>query len=125
MTLQIQDSDIQIQVHQVGTMVVIDRLRNWIGVKYTQDNEVRDFVDLNTKLCSKYLTCRHCNKPVNDETLAFAYWRHEQGICSSECLRAEQLKRFACCEKATQKGCVCLYATTCPEHGERHNGTHD
>lgn len=125
MTSQIKDSDVQIQVHTAGTMVVIDKLRDWIGVKYPKDKEVRDFVDLNHELVNKYTKCRHCNKPVSDEILAFSYWKHEQGICSSECLRAEQLKRFACCEKATQIGCVCLYATTCPEHGERHNGTHD
>lgn len=125
MTLQIQDSDIQIQVHKAGTMVVIDRIRNWIGVKYPGKNEVRDFVDLNTELCSRYLKCRHCQKPVDDITLAFAYWKHEQGICSSECYRAEQLKRFACCEKAVQRGCVCLYSTECPDHGIRCTGSHD
>ena len=118
-------SDIQIQVHQAGTMVVIDRLRNWIGVKYPKDKEVRHFVDLDTPLFTKYTKCRKCDKTVSDENLAFAYWKHEQGICSSECLRAEQLARFACCEKAVQRGCVCLYSTDCPDHGQRCNGTHD
>lgn len=125
MTTKIQDSDVQIQVHQAETMVVIDRLRNWIGVKYPGKDEVRDFVDLDTELFSKYLKCRKCDKPVDDTTLAFAYWKHEQGICSSECHRAEQLARFACCEKAVPTNCVCFYSTKCPDHGQRCHGTHE
>lgn len=31
----------------------------------------------------------------------------------------------ACCEKAQPLQCVCAYAYTCPEHGDKHNGTHD
>lgn len=88
----IQSGDVVVQVHQAGTMVVIDKLRNWIGVKYPAKDEVREFVDLEDETgAGKYTKCRHCQKPVDDETLAFAYWKHEQGICSSECLRAEQL----------------------------------
>lgn len=32
-----------------------------------------------------------------------------------------------CCDKALvlSPRCVCAYMTTCPDHGERHNGTHD
>lgn len=33
-----------------------------------------------------------------------------------------------CCEKAlvlTPSTCVCAFQTSCPEHGLRHNGTHD
>lgn len=32
-----------------------------------------------------------------------------------------------CCDKALvlPPACVCAYTTTCPDHGTRHNGTHD
>lgn len=32
-----------------------------------------------------------------------------------------------CCDKALVLApqCVCAYMTTCPDHGIRHNGTHD
>jgi hypothetical protein len=32
---------------------------------------------------------------------------------------------LACCPRATALKCVCAYAYSCPDHGERHNGTHD
>lgn len=118
-------TDIEIQVHPAGTMVVIDKLRNWIGVKYPKDKEVREFVDLCDPVFSKYVKCRVCGGSVSDEVLAFAFWKHEIAVCSSECLRSEQLKRYACCEKAVHVGCVCMYSTDCPEHGRRCHGSHD
>ena len=33
--------------------------------------------------------------------------------------------RYACCEKAIGVMCMCLQATTCPDHGFRCNGSHD
>ena len=37
-----------------------------------------------------------------------------------------QLYRDRCCERATLAGpCVCDFVTQCPEHGEKHHGTHD
>lgn len=32
---------------------------------------------------------------------------------------------LACCEKAVPTFCVCTWSFRCPEHGERHHGTHD
>ena len=34
---------------------------------------------------------------------------------------------YACCGDALvkSKACVCFFISTCPTHGERHNGTHD
>lgn len=34
---------------------------------------------------------------------------------------------YACCDQALVKsnGCVCFFISTCPVHGEKHNGTHD
>jgi hypothetical protein len=31
----------------------------------------------------------------------------------------------ACCEKAVWLPCVCAKSFRCPEHGDRHMGTHD
>lgn len=33
--------------------------------------------------------------------------------------------RYACCHRAVQIPCVCAFAFTCPEHGDRHVGSHD
>ena len=118
-------TDILIQVHAAGSMVVIDTLRNWIGIKYPKDKDVEEFFDIDTDFCSKYAKCRFCNKPVDHTTLAFAFWRHEQGVCGSQCLYDERLKRFACCDQAKPRPCVCMYSTTCPVHGDRCCGTHD
>ena len=72
-----------------------------------------------------YRVCRMCGKPVTAERLGWAMHKHEKPCCSPECYAAEELKRHACCDKAKRYGCVCAYATTCPEHGVRHFGTHD
>jgi len=34
---------------------------------------------------------------------------------------------YACCDRALvlPPGCVCFFESTCPDHGHRHNGTHD
>src|SRR5262245_42906477 len=74
-----------------------------------------------------YMTCRVCGNSVDDQEFAWAYWKHQAPVCSVDCVRDEQLKRFACCDKARplSRHCVCMYATECPVHGERHHGTHD
>lgn len=33
--------------------------------------------------------------------------------------------RYACCPQAVPIPCVCAFAFTCPEHGDRHIGSHD
>lgn len=32
---------------------------------------------------------------------------------------------LACCPRATRLSCVCAYGYTCPDHGERHMGSHE
>lgn len=39
--------------------------------------------------------------------------------------RAENILSMACCDKARSINCVCAYSFICPEHGERHIGSHD
>lgn len=33
--------------------------------------------------------------------------------------------RYACCRQAVPIPCVCAFAFTCPEHGDKHIGSHD
>ena len=39
--------------------------------------------------------------------------------------RVHRLRGARCCPKATWLQCACHEAFTCPEHGEKHIGTHD
>lgn len=39
--------------------------------------------------------------------------------------RAEYIVGWGCCDKARPINCVCAFSTDCPEHGQRHNGSHD
>jgi hypothetical protein len=112
-----------VQVHPIGTQVVVEN--HTIGTQYPGDAKPREVYSLNDEWLQGYRFCRVCNKPVNEDTLARAYWKHEKPVCSTECLSTETLKRYACCEKARPLGCVCTYSTTCPDHGDRHFGTHD
>jgi len=74
----------------------------------------------------KYDFCSVCGKEHSDANLkALALRRFEQLACSPECREADTKRRYACCDKAVQIPCVCSYAFRCPEHGERHVGTHD
>ena len=73
----------------------------------------------------KYGYCRVCGKPVDPIEFEFAMSRFEQPTCSPECAQAELVERHACCSKAKPIECVCVYAFTCPEHGERHIGSHE
>lgn len=115
----------EFQVHAAGTKVIVDRDNNRIGTIYPRDKEVRDWCDLTNPVWEKYLTCEVCNKSLNDERLAWAFWKHESQLCSVECHRNQQLARYACCDKAKARNCVCMYSTECPDHGIRCVGTHD
>lgn len=48
---------------------------------------------------------------------------------NGDALRAPSIheRPYACCTKALvmPSSCVCFFESTCPEHGHRHNGTHD
>lgn len=114
-----------VQVHSAGTLVVIDRQENTIGTQYPKDTQPHNIYRLDEAWLQKFTVCRICGKPVNDTTLAYAYWKLESPVCSTECLQAETLKRYACCEQAVPTPCVCAYSFKCPVHGERHVGTHD
>jgi|CXWL01.1.fsa_nt_gi hypothetical protein len=116
---------IEIQVHSCGTVVLIDREAGTIGTRYPKEPKPREIYSLADEWVKPFTVCRFCGKEVDDTRLAFAYWKLQQDVCGADCFRSEQLKRYACCEKATQHGCVCAYSTICPDHGERHFGTHD
>lgn len=40
-------------------------------------------------------------------------------------VKSRLLIQYQCCEKAVQLSCVCNVAMKCPEHGEKHIGTHE
>lgn len=113
----------EVQMHQCGTKVVIEH--NTIGTCYPPDTKPREVYSLDAEWVKKFTICRVCGKSVDESVLARAYWRLEAPVCSTECLCAEALRRYACCPKATRVGCVCAYAITCPDHGQQHFGTHD
>lgn len=73
----------------------------------------------------KYDHCLECDGQVPSTTAAYARRRFEQYFCSTACRQKHTLRAYACCDKAVQVPCVCTYATECPDHGTRHNGTHD
>ena len=116
---------VEIQVHPVGTKVVIDHENNTIWTQMPGEQKPREVYQLSEEWLKPFTICRKCGKLQNDQNLARAYWALQSQVCSTECLRAETLQRYACCDKAQQYGCVCSYATTCPDHGLRHHGTHD
>lgn len=73
----------------------------------------------------KYSRCRVCGGPVPEALRAHAFRTYQQECCSTKCCKREIIQRYACCEKADFSPCVCMYSFKCPEHGERHIGTHD
>lgn len=79
----------------------------------------------NDDILAKYALCRVCGAKLDEHMAAFALGRFEQTTCSTECSKRETIERHACCEKAEMTPCVCMYSFKCPEHGERHIGTHD
>lgn len=89
------------------------------------DGSVRDSYARDADWLAPYFTCRHCAKPVPEAVALNALREFQRGLCGDACWKAETKKRFACCERAEFKGCVCMYAFTCAVHGERHIGTHD
>jgi len=74
---------------------------------------------------ARYANCRTCGKPLDDDTFARALDQAEQKNCSSECIKAADKKRYACCEKAELCNCVCFISFQCPEHGKTCVGSHD
>lgn len=115
----------EIQVHPAGTKIAIDREKHTIGTLFPGSLGVRDVYSLSEKWILSYRNCRVCGKELDDAAFAVAYWRHEAAVCSTTCLRKETLARYACCDKAEVRGCVCTFSTSCPDHGNRCFGTHD
>lgn len=113
----------EFQVHRCGTRVVLKD--HTIGTQYPGESTPRYIYSVDDEWLQPLRHCRVCGNPVSEETFARAYWELQAQACSPECLSAETLKRYACCQKAQPLPCVCFYATTCPDHGERHFGTHD
>jgi hypothetical protein len=78
------------------------------------------------KAYEQYSKCRCCGKELNAEQYKVALRRYETQLCGDpECSRKDYIKRYGCCEKATPIHCVCMASFTCPDHGEKHVGTHD
>jgi len=73
----------------------------------------------------RYRHCRVCDAELSETQAEFALKRFEQATCSSDCARADIVKRHGCCELAKLRACVCVYSFTCPTHGGRCVGTHD
>lgn len=71
--------------------------------------------------------CYVCRGDLPPLLKEFAHQRFEPKTCSSDCRVKAELQRHGCCEKARplSRACVCMFATECPDHGERHIGTHD
>lgn len=115
----------EIQVQEAGTTVVIDHEQNTIGTRYTGQDKPSNIYSLDETWLQDLIHCRQCGKLLEDEVLAFAFWKLEASVCDSTCYSLQVHKRFACCEQAVRTNCVCTYSTTCPVHGERHIGTHD
>lgn len=69
--------------------------------------------------------CRVCGNLVPEAVQQRAQRELQQGVCSTVCMVEEEIRRFACCEKATIRPCVCAHSFDCPIHGVTHIGTHD
>jgi len=73
-----------------------------------------------------YDHCRVCGADVPAHASRWAQRQVENAHCGSPaCTKSELVARFGCCAKAEVLPCVCAYAFRCPDHGERHIGTHD
>lgn len=115
-----------IQVHQIGTSIRIsDTHVAWLYPQKDGTLKVHEEYPITDKWIQEYRNCRVCGKKLSNMVFAFALWKFQKGICSTKCMRKEIVQRHACCNKAEQIGCVCMYAFTCPKHGETHIGTHD
>ena len=101
--------------------VEINRSENQVVVRYSDGSGM----SLSLSELATYLSCRVCGKPLDSKTFAWSLWNHIPMTCSTACSQAEQLKRYACCDKAQFRNCVCVYSTECPVHGIRCHGSHD
>lgn len=72
-----------------------------------------------------YRRCIVCGREHDAAHLALAQREVHAVACSSECGHVAYLARFACCHRAEILNCVCVCATRCPVHGDRHCGSHD
>ena len=72
-----------------------------------------------------YGHCAMCGGKLNAAQTALAMSRYEKQVCGAECTAKQIVLYHGCCPQAQLIPCVCMYAFKCPEHGERHIGTHD
>jgi len=72
-----------------------------------------------------FLFCFECGAELTSDLADLALARFERMTCSSDCSRRRIIAAWACCDKAQITPCVCAYAFSCEEHGDRHVGTHD
>ena len=112
-------------VHAAGTQIIIDREKRTIGIQYPQEKKPREIYSLDEDWVQPYTVCRVCGKEIKDSKLAFAFWKHEQAVCNSNCYDQEIINRYGCCKQAIKNPCVCSYSFVCSIHGETHIGTHD
>jgi hypothetical protein len=69
----------RVQVHK-NTTIAIDRE---VGeVCWEHKNGWNELHHISEDWISKYLLCRICSKPLNDEAFASALWRGEKKVCS-------------------------------------------
>ena len=73
----------------------------------------------------RFRFCAGCGAELVIDLARIALARFEQSTCSTDCSKRQLIKRMGCCEKAEMTPCVCAYSFKCPEHGEKHIGTHD
>jgi hypothetical protein len=74
----------------------------------------------------EYSRCKICDGALPESLAALSRRRFERMVCGAQCQRAEDIRYGRlCCDKAEYINCVCAYATSCPEHGDKHVGTHD
>ena len=102
-----------------NTSVVVDRAGNTIQFGHHAPELIAGAWP------EQYAQCCVCGTPVDDKTLAWSAWQHVKPYCSPKCHHVAELKRYACCDKATARMCVCYFSTECPVHGTRCVGTHD
>lgn len=71
--------------------------------------------------------CEICHLPLSKVQREWNHKRIETSACGrKKCQLAWKVKYGElCCTKAKNIPCVCFRSYTCPEHGERHIGTHD
>lgn len=73
----------------------------------------------------RFRFCAECGAELTIDLAKIARARFEQTTCSTDCSKRQLISSMGCCEKAEMTPCVCAYSFKCPEHGEKHIGTHD